>query len=126
MFVGDITELNKWNFTLEERDIQLKGKCKNFDKGNIISYSISRDLDNFNVNEVKIEDWESMEDLCKPVEHLLLFQREHPGLQLGLSAKPMEEAYTLPTQRKRITSFSAPWLLIQSSVLTPYLLMWPG
>ena len=36
VFVGDITELNMWNYTLEESDIQLKGKCINFDKGNII------------------------------------------------------------------------------------------
>ena len=71
VFVGDITELNMWNFTVEESDIQLKGKCKNFDKENIISW----DLDNFIVNEVKVEDLESMEDLCKTIEHLLVFPK---------------------------------------------------
>ena len=72
VFVGDITELNMWNFTLKESDIKAKGICKNFEKGNIISW----DLNNFIVNKVKVEDLENMEDLCKSVEQLFVFPKK--------------------------------------------------
>ena len=39
VFVGDITELNFWNFTLGEQDINNMGNCKLFKKGNIISWN---------------------------------------------------------------------------------------
>ena len=70
VFVGDITELNMWNYTLTEQDIQKKGTCKNFDKGNIISWN----LDNFIINEVEVDNLEE-EELCNPVEQLLVFPK---------------------------------------------------
>ena len=40
VFVGDITELNIWNFTLDENLIMDMGKCKKFENGNIISWNL--------------------------------------------------------------------------------------
>ena len=72
VFVGDITELNMWNFTLDEMNIKSKATCKNFEKGNIVSW----DLNNFIVNNVQIEEIGSSEDLCESVDQLLVFPKK--------------------------------------------------
>ena len=69
VFVGDITELNFWNSKLDETLIKRMGNCEKFEKGNIISWN----LENFVVNKVKVEDLESLEDLCKFEDELLIF-----------------------------------------------------
>ena len=71
-FVGDITELNMWNYTLEESTIKSLGNCETFEKGNIIPWSIK----NFEINNVKIEEKSNLEDICKPVEDLLVFPKK--------------------------------------------------
>ena len=71
VFVGDITEFNLWNFTLDDITINLMGKCKKFGKGNIIPWDLKR----FIVNKVKIEDID-LADLCKPVNQLLVFPKK--------------------------------------------------
>ena len=79
VFVGDITELNMWNYTLKESDIKRKGICKNFDRGNIISW----ELDQFIVNKVKVEDLDNLEDLCKSVDQLLIFPKKRSWYTAG-------------------------------------------
>ena len=72
VFVGDLTELNMWNFTLDENTINLMGNCKSFMKGNIIAWN----LENFVVYKVKIEDNDNLEDLCTSVDQLLVFPKK--------------------------------------------------
>ena len=48
------------------------GKCMNFKKGNIIAW----DLQNFQTNQVIIEDLENEEDLCLTVDQLLVFPKK--------------------------------------------------
>lgn len=72
VFVGDFTELNMWNKTLDATKIKLMGQCKNFDKGNIIAWK----LENFVINKVKIEDYNNLEDLCKSSDQLLVFPKK--------------------------------------------------
>ena len=72
VFVGDITELNMWNYTLDESVINLMGRCKNFDSGNIIAWN----LDNFILNKVKVEEYENVEEFCKSVDQLLVFPKK--------------------------------------------------
>ena len=72
VFVGDITELNIWNFTLDEVTIDQIGNCKSFEKGNIIAWN----LENLDINNVKSEEHENMKDLCKSVEQLLVFPKK--------------------------------------------------
>ena len=69
VFVGDITELNMWNFTLDESTIRNMGNCESFAKGNIISWN----LESFEVNNVKVEELEGFDDLCKSDDELLVF-----------------------------------------------------
>ena len=71
VFVGHITELNMWNYTLSEIKIKLKGTCKNFDKGNIIGW----DLDNFIVNDVKVGEVK-LEEFCNSGDRLLVFPKK--------------------------------------------------
>ena len=69
VFVGHITELNLWDKILDNDSIEGMGKCKIFEKGNIIGWN----LDNFVVSKVKVEDLDIIEDLCKPPEKILVF-----------------------------------------------------
>ena len=68
---------NYWlDLYLEKQlSIQLQSNCLCLVELSSSQLVISWDLDNFNVNEVKVEDLESMEDLCKPVEQLLVFTK---------------------------------------------------
>ena len=38
VFIGDITELNVWNYSLNDKVINKMGVCKTFEKGNVISW----------------------------------------------------------------------------------------
>ena len=40
-FIGDLSEYNFWNFTLEESDIRKMSHCSKMLKGNIIGWNIS-------------------------------------------------------------------------------------
>ena len=71
-FVGDITELNIWNFTLDKTTINSLGNCKSFEKGNVIAWN----LDNFEIQNVKIEELSMIEDFCKTAEELLVFPKK--------------------------------------------------
>ena len=72
VFVGDITEVNMWNRTLDKNMIRMMGKCKNFDKGNIIAW----EMENFIIKKVKVQDYNNLEDLCKSSDRLLVFPQK--------------------------------------------------
>ena len=72
VFVGDITNLNMWNYILDEDTIHKIGKCHNFEKGNIIGW----DIENFETNQVIIEDLQNKDDLCASSEQLLVFPKK--------------------------------------------------
>ena len=69
VFVGDITELNIWNKTLDETEILNMGLCKTFPKGNVVSWN----LDNFLLNQVEKHEISSLEELCKERENIIVF-----------------------------------------------------
>ena len=69
-FVGDLTELNMWDTALDDRTIQLLGTCKDFSKGNIISW----DINSFLITKVPVEEID-LEELCTSTEQLLVFPK---------------------------------------------------
>ena len=77
VFVGDITELNIWNYTLNDEQLKLKGICKDFEKGNVVSW----DINNFVINEVSVEEMDIMEELCKTPHSLFVFADRIPWSQ---------------------------------------------
>ena len=71
-FVGDITELNLWDKRLSDETIELMGKCKLFERGNVIKWN----LEDFTVNKVKVDKLERLDDLCETPVNLFVFSEK--------------------------------------------------
>ena len=69
VFIGDITELNVWNYSLNDNVINKMGDCKTFEKGNVISWLKEK----FTVNNAKYGVLKEFEDLCESKNKTLVF-----------------------------------------------------
>ena len=60
LFQGSLTEVNIWGRLLSSQEIQDLAECRNFPKGNLISWTV----ENYITNEIEFEKFDSLEDLC--------------------------------------------------------------
>ena len=72
LFQGMITELNFWDKVLDQNTILELGTCKQFPKGNIISWN--KDL--FNINRAVVKDFSDKKSLCTPEKKLVIFPEQ--------------------------------------------------
>ena len=73
-FRGDLSELNMWNYILEDNEIEMIGKCRKRGRGNVISW----DLENFDLFNISKRKLENFQNLCNTEESMIIFPQKLP------------------------------------------------
>ena len=71
-FIGDLTEFNLWNFTLEKSDIRKMSNCSKMLKGNVIDWNLS----NLVFNKAVLSNLSDPKILCeRPYEYAIFTEK---------------------------------------------------
>jgi len=70
-FIGDLAELNIWNYVLNSTEIMDMAQCKNWRKGNVISWEKKY----ITIHNVEAKDLENSSALCNTQKKLVIFPK---------------------------------------------------
>ena len=68
-FLGELSELNLWNYTMQDRDILAMALCRDGKKGNVIAWEQT----NFIFNNVMVTDLHSLAPFCFKQSQYVIF-----------------------------------------------------
>ena len=72
-FRGNISELNLWDYNLNEKEILSIGTCKQRGKGNVISW----DKDSFKLYNVTVDKVKDVSNFCIPEQKMFVFPERY-------------------------------------------------
>ena len=69
LFIGDLSELNVWNYVIADNTIEDMAKCLAQKQGNIINWKRI----NWEINEVLVKEDERLDNFCRTIKNVILF-----------------------------------------------------
>ena len=116
LYIGEISELNMWNYTLDDRTITEIAHCKKIPKGNIIKWS----LQEWKINRATITEVSDRKLFCQNDKQLVIFPQRQPlhiaktlcsthggKIATPISASENKEIVDLVSKHPRCTNMNA-------------------